>query len=65
LCFETAHSKGVMGVFCGTADSAGLSGLMSEHDWAGLTVGFNTEIAKFTEKGKRRVDGVGDEHTKR
>jgi hypothetical protein len=35
---------------------------MTAHGWARLTVGFNTEIAEFTEKWKRRVDDVGDEH---
>jgi hypothetical protein len=42
LCFESADSTGVMGVFWGSADSVGLSGEVSGHGWAEWKVSFNT-----------------------
>ena len=72
LCFESADSTGVMGVFWGSADSVGLSGEVSGHGWAEWKVSFNTPTGsgqapdgESLEKGKRRVDDVGDEHGKR
>jgi len=49
LCFESADSTGVRSVFCGSADSAGLSGEIAGHAGAGLRVGFNTEDTECAE----------------
>jgi hypothetical protein len=51
-----------MGVFCGTADSAGLSGKMNGE--ASLKADFDTEGREFREKGTRRVDDVDDDHVR-
>ena len=51
-------------MFCGSADSAGLSGEMTGLVGAGLKVAFNTEDTERTETRKREQGGFGGEHGK-
>ena len=62
LCFGSVHCKGVAGVFCESAYSAGLSGEVSGSGWTGLKVGFNTEDAEYTERRKRELGAAGGDH---
>ena len=79
LCFGSAHSNGVTGVFSGSADSKRLRGKTVESrkfkvevgrirrrelsGWSGLRVAFNTEDAECTENGKE-LGGIGSDHAK-
>lgn len=51
-----------MGGFCGNADSAGLSGETTGQGGTGLRVGFNAEDTEFTEREKRGLGRVGNDH---